>query len=413
MATIRPPMPNGTLRVPLVRAALTLLMLSLLGWSFGAATAWAQRGGPRLSKADVMGILRGHNIPGGQLADFKEYFNKGFLTEFAAPSAPPDHFYRTRKELGIYLRTGRTGQAHDELNKMTLAKMVEIIRDSKTDNAAKINAIFVIGELNDIDEPGKGNPLPDSFRWLWAITKSPSFKDQFKVPAMAGIERFAAAGTIPAANKADVAKVMLALVKQNDPPAGHSPDGHYWMRRQAAGILAKIGGATPSPEVVNAIATIAADPTARPAMRCEMAQLIGQFKLTGAAKVDVGALANSLGHQAVELCTAELDKAEQEKRDPQLRSIMYALYSVREALAGLQAAAADTPHKKQVADLYSKVKTLHAELDDPELSTNSMASDVAKKIKELQDMLAPKAPVATQEVAAAAVQKKPVESAKQ
>ena len=59
------------------------------------------------------------------------------------------------------------------------------------------------------------------------------------------------------------------------------------MRRQAAGILVKIAGATPPAEVVNAIATIAADPTARPTMRCEMAQLIGQFKLTPAAKVDV------------------------------------------------------------------------------------------------------------------------------
>ena len=79
----------------------------------------------------------------------------------------------------------------------------------------------------------------------------------------------------------------------------------------------------------------------------------------------------------------------------------------------MQAAAAETPHKKQVADLYAKVKTIHAELDDPELPVNSMAADVAKKIKELQGMLAPKAPAATQEVAAAAVEKKPVESAKQ
>jgi hypothetical protein len=117
--------------------------------------------------------------------------------------------------------------------------------------------------------------------------------------------------------------------------------------------------------------------------------------------------------QAVDICTAEVDKSQQEKRDLKMRLIMYTLYSVREALGGLQAAAADTPHKKLVGDLYNKVKTIHAELDDPELAMGTLTIDVPKKIKELQAMLPPKAPVATQEVAAAAAEKKHVESAKQ
>jgi hypothetical protein len=418
MSAVTLPMPKGPSRIPLVRTALALLMLSVLGWSMGAATVWAQKGGATgLTKAEVMAILRGRDIPAAQMAEFKDYFAKGFLLEFAAPSPPADHFYRMRKDLGIYLKTGRNGQAHDELNRMTLSKMKEIVASPKSEAAAKINAVIVIGELNTDDEPGKAKPLPEAFPLLWAIIQNPKLQaqlkigDELKIAAMLGLDRFAAAGAMP--KKDDVAKFMLSLVKQSDPSPKSSPDGHNWMRRQAAGILVKLAGATPSPEVVSAIATIAADPTARPTMRCEMAQLIGQFKLTPAAKVDVGSLANSLGHQAVEICTAELDKAQREKRDPQLRLIMYSLNSVREALGGLQAAAAETPHKKQVADLFAKVKTIHAELDDPELSSNSMAAEVAKKIKELQGMLAPKAPAATQEVAAAEAEKKPVESAKQ
>jgi hypothetical protein len=419
MATVKLPMAPGTLpmasgtpRFPVLRTALTLVLLAVLGWSFGVATVWAQKAGDAkggLTKAEFMQILRNKNIP--DKAAFDSYVTKEITSPFGISGPPADRLYKLRYQLKIFLNTARTGQAHDELNRMTLARMKEIVGGSKYDSAAKVNAMIVIGELNDVDEPGKGKPLPEAFPLLWAVTHSPKFKDELKIAAMLGLDRFAAAGTLQ--KKDEVAKLMLALVKQKDPPPKRSPDGHNWMRRQAAAILVKMGGGAANTEVVNAIAAIAADPTARPTMRCEMAQLIGQSKLTPAAKVDVQLLAGSLGHLAVDICNAELDEAQQEKRDLKMRLIMYTLYSVREALGGLQGAAADTPHKKLVGDLYNKVKSIHAELDDPELSTNTMAADVAKKIKELQGMLPAKAPVAAQEVAAAPAEKKPVESAKQ
>lgn len=414
MTTVTLPMASGTPRFPLVRTALALVMLTVLGWSFGVATVWAQKGGDAkggLTKAEFMAVLRGRAIP--DQAAFESYVSKEILTPFGVSGPPADRAMKLRGQLKIYLNTGRSGQAHDELNRMTLAKMKEIVAGSKYDSAAKVNAMYVIGELNDVDEPGKGKPLPEAFPLLWVVTQKPNFKDELKIAAMSGLDRFAAAGSFPAAKKDEVAKLMLALVKQKDPPPKHSPDGHNWMRRQAAAILVKMGGAAANPEVVNAIAAIAADPTARPTMRCEMAQLIGQFKPTPAAKVDVQSLASALGHQAVDLCNAELDKAHQEKRDFKMRLIMYALYSTREGLGGLQAAAAETPHKKLVGDLYAKVKSIHAELDDPDLPSNNLDIEVSKRIKELQAMLPAKAPVAAQEVAAAPAEKKPVESAKQ
>lgn len=410
------PIVSGIPRFPSIRTAVSLVLLIVLGWSFGVATVWAQKTGEAkggLTKAEVMAILRGRDIPESQKAAFENYFAKSFLLQFGVASPPADHFFKARSQLKIYLNTGRSGQAHDELNRMTLAKMKEIVGGAKYENAAKVNAMIVIGELNDIDEPGKGKPLPEAFPLLWVVAQSPKFKDELKIAALLGIDRFAAAGALPAAKKDEVAKLMLALVKQKDPPPKRSPDGHNWMRRQAAAILVKMGGGNASGEVVNAIAAIAADPTARPTMRCEMAQLIGQSKPTPAAKVDVLALASSLGHQAVDICSAEFDKSQREKRDLNLRLIMYTLYSVREALGGLQAAAAETPHKKLVSDLHNKVKSMHAELDDPELAAGTITIEVPKKIKELQGMLPAKPPVAAQEVAAAAAEKKPVESAKQ
>ena len=388
--TNAPPLWIYAVRRPLFRSALALLLMVLSGWSIGVGTACAQKaaaGG--ITKAEIMTILRGKDIPADQKAAFATYF-KTFLQDFAsATPSTPDRFFRLRGQLKIYLNTGRSGAAHDELNKMTLAAMQKIVASSTSETAARINAVIVIGELNIVDEPPQPKPLPEAYRLLSVIAQSPKFSAELKVAALLGLDRFAAAGSIPAAEKDKLAKLLLDLVKQKDPPANRSVDGHNWMRRQAAAVLVKIYGSAPSSEVVSAIAAMAADPTARLTMRCEMAQLIGQFKLTSASKVDVQSLANTLGHQAVEICSAEIESAQAAKRDLSVRRIMYTLYSVREGLAGLQAAAAETPHKKFVADLYAKVKSMHAELDDPELTTGPLTLEASKKIKELQGMLAP------------------------
>ena len=53
-----------------------------------------------------MAILRGRDIPADQMAEFKDYFTKDILLEFAAPSPPADHFYRLRNQLGDLSQNG-------------------------------------------------------------------------------------------------------------------------------------------------------------------------------------------------------------------------------------------------------------------------------------------------------------------
>ena len=159
MATVTLPTASGTPRFPLLRTALTLVLLAVLGWSFGVATVWAQKAGDAkgLTKAEVNAILRAGNIP--DQPAFESYVTKEILSPFGVSGPPADRLYKLRKDLKIYLSTGRSGQAHDELNRMTLAKMKEIVGGSKYDSAAKVNAMIVIGELNDVDEP-KVEELP-------------------------------------------------------------------------------------------------------------------------------------------------------------------------------------------------------------------------------------------------------------
>jgi hypothetical protein len=363
-------------------------------WSL-CAPALAQKDAPKgLDKTAVMGILRSGTIPPDQAKPFEEYFTKSFLPQFAtsAPN-PTDKLYRLRAQLRAFQVMGRSGKAHDEVNKLTLAKMREIVLKSQ-DNAAKVNAMYVIAELNENDEPGKIKPLAENFNLLWGVAQSKA-RDELKVPALVGVERFAATNSIPANKKDAVSKFMLDLVNQSTPPGTRTASGHDWMRRLAGQILVKLGSPASNDAALKAFQAIAADVKVRPTLRCEMLQLTGQLKYAPASKADLKAVANSIGYDAISICNQEIEQAKSANRNPSIRLIMYALYNAREGLNALQASAAETPHKKAVADAFNKVKSIHAELDDPDLVEERLATEVGQKLKDLQAVLGP--PIAPKE----------------
>jgi hypothetical protein len=400
------------------QAVPSMLLLALVGSCLGGATVL---GAESLSKTEVNKILKDPTLLAGQKDAFDAYFAKEFFPQFTSAGPATDKYVALRRQLRIFLNWGKTGAAHDELNRLTLAKMKEIVGSSKADSASKINAMLVIGELNEVDEPNKPKPLPEAFPLLYGMvaTQSPKFKDELKVAALVGIERFAHFAAIPSAKaKDDVTKLMLNLVNQKDPPPNRSRDGHNSMRRIAAQILAKLGGTGPNNNVVNALAAVVADSQAGLTLRCEVALCIGQLKYPPAAKVDLQALANALGYQVLDICTHEVAAAKEANRVPSRRLIVYALHSAREGLSGLQTAAADTPHKKFVSDLADKVKKIHADLDDPAITDDMLAAEVGKKLNELQSVLGPKPaadkePAAKKEVATAEGKEKPIEPVKQ
>jgi hypothetical protein len=226
------------------------------------------------------------------------------------------------------------------------------------------------------------------------------------------LERFAATNSIPANKKDAVAKFMLDLVNQSTPPGTRTASGQDWMRRLAGQILVKLGPPAPNDAVLKAFQAIAADPKARPTLRCEMLQLMGQLKYPPASKADLKAVANSIGYDAIEICNQEIEQAKAANRNPSIRLIMYSLYCAREGLSGLQSSAAETPHKKAVAEAFNKVKSIHAELDDPDLVEDKLATEVSQKLKDLQAVLGPPS-AAKEEVATTAPQGSPKTSVKQ
>lgn len=363
-------------------------------------------------KSEVTRMLRDDDV---QQPLFNDYFNKYLLPQFSAgQGALADTYPRLRKDLKTFSNTGK-GDALKQLNQLVVAKMKEIL--AKSDNAAKVNAVLVLGELTEIGSDGKPKPLAESLTYLMGAASLARFPDAVKLAAMYGLERYAAAGAIPEKQAVTLSQLCLKLLQQAEPPAGRSASGHIWMRRSAAQILARFGSPGPNDVVLNAMAEIAADPTARPTFRCEMAHCIGQLKIPSGTKVDLRALANALGHQAVEICRQEIDQAIADKRPPSRRLLMYSVVSAREGVERLQSAAAGTENSKFIAETNAKLKAMFQELDDLDLQDDSVADTLSPKIDELQNLLGPKAQIAKQKdkdaVAAAAGKDKPVEPVKQ
>lgn len=383
---------------------LQAMLLAALGAVIGsslAPTAHAQKQKSNLAANDpeIKKILREREI-GDQAQFFDDFFNNDFLPLFASKNPKiHDDLPKVRKLLKIYLTTGKSGPAHDRLNDLTLKKMIAIVKGDY-DTAIKFNAVLIIGELNEVDEGTKGKPYAPAYRILKIAVDNPKLPDEVRIAGLIGLERFAISGGIPAADKPAITKSMLALLKQETPPAGRTAEGHTWMRRSAAQILAGLGSPGADDAVVKQFEAIIADSQARPTLRCDVATFLGQLKFPAGSKTDYQALANLVGHQVVDLGKQELDahtagnRTLKEEEDLRLRrQLTYILYSALAALqgddarSGLYAAAAGGDKQEFVGNLRTKIKSAYAALE----SADSLApGDVRSSLDELSQVLLPK-----------------------
>ena len=413
------------MRVGAFHTAVASLLAAAIGWLIASTTLGAQKEGKSPlanKKPEMMKILRDRDIPAGQKEAFDEYINDYLLKPFTEKSPSlHDNLPRFRKELKQHLTMGKTGEAHDHLNDLTLKKMKDILL-SKSDSAQKVNAMIVIGDLNETEIDGTipAKPLPTSFPVILVAVQSPKFTDDVKVTALVGLERFAAAGAIPADKKADLTKLLLALLNQQNPPGIRDPAAHDWMRRLAAQVLASMGNTGPDNSVVKAFVAIVSDSKARTTLRCDLAQYLGQFKYPAGSKVDYTALANTEGRLVVDVCQQEVERAKNSNRAVSRRLIMYAIDCVLLGLGkepsggkagtGMLAAAAASPHKDFVETVKAKLIAVNKWLDDTELTEDQIETDLLGKIDGLQSALVP---LKKEELMAADNKEKIAEPAKQ
>lgn len=324
-----------------------------------------------------------------------KYFDKWFLSRFYRPQKPNDLPILRNKIYKVVVKGAPKTPAHDYVNNKILRAMSKVIGSPKANRALKYNAMLLIAELNDSDALRNVKPMPGAYRLLLLANNQPQSWDYLKPAVFIGLARIAATpGGIPKKDVPKLTEKMLTILQQDEPPAGRTAATHDFFRRGAASVLAAMGNTGPNDSVVKAFAKIAADPSNRPSLRCEMARFIGQLKYPPNTKVDRKQLANILGYQVVEVCLQQIAPEETANDGKQPAAVpdgaaarqtaMYAIDSCNSALQALSEANADS----FIYDLKKKLDGIQRQLDDAdEIADSGVVDFLADQMDSVKGLL--------------------------
>ena len=206
-----------------------------------------------------------------------------------------------------YVNKGSNAAAHEELNNVLL-KFMDTVANDNYHPVVRVNAILLIGDLNETDPNGAPwkKALPALLKT--ATANGPVAIDGVRVEALRGLVRHARdeKNGIDPELRGQVITGMLGILAQHAPPAGRSQDGHDWICWRAIDVLSAIGEPGANNAVPQALIAIINDPAASITIRCAAADALGKIKFTPAKDFDVTTLAKSFGKLAIAAVSAEL-----------------------------------------------------------------------------------------------------------
>ena len=188
--------------------------------------------------------------------------------------------------------------------------------------------MLIVGNLNQTEAGMVGGVrypavrLPQAFDFMVDELKKPDQIDAMRLAAMLGIQRHVflvrqrpADQPIPDGRKAEVAALMKALLDEKTPPAGRSVDGHTWLRRRAADVLATLGAVGDNRSIFDSLVRIVGDAEEPISLRCTAAEALGSLVYTDVTGIDALATARQLGALAAFACRTEDTRAKDEQKD--------------------------------------------------------------------------------------------------
>jgi hypothetical protein len=370
----------------------------LLAWLLGAApSVFAQEPITKLEFADlkkdtfaIQALLKDRvPVPPREEPKFDAYFQKYLLSAVADPRRAD--LPATRAEIRKAFRIAESGAPYDRVNNMAIDVMNFIIekwqprnaREKRAVEAAKYNAVLVLGDLNESEGAGRlPKPLPAALDVLIKIAKNPQYPDYLRVGALlGGIQRNASLNSthpLPADAKEEISKLAYEQLQQKKCPESRTPQAHAWVRRSAVEILAAIGDPGPNGAYVNAIVDMLNDPAVPTMSRMSLVSLLGQFKYPAKSNLNFRAAAEASCYLAVDIANRELNRVKQLNMNQQLQQIVdpsrdllqyvfrqveFALKGMRGGTGGLVTASQGTPHAAAVAAITARVGKIMVYLD--------------------------------------------------
>jgi len=327
-------------------------------------------------------ILRDGQFKPGEQKLFDAYYKLYALARWSRVENR-DQLTKFRNDLSRDLkRPSKTNQVHDYLNALALSYMENLAKPYPPGQcfhpAVRINAMLMIGELNQIEPTPSVPPKP----WSTALpvllrTLNDSQQlDAVKVAALVGVLRHAELGAIESndAVKAVVAAMVEVLNAESD--AAGSAVGHAWMKARAANVLEFLGNPGDKAQAVAALAVVVADKSVPLSTRGAAAEALGALDYRQAGQIDVAPMTTALTGFAQEAIARESRKPRVSRR--RLKQHLHA------ALKGMTALAAADPKHQPAAAANSALSTMVEVIGNDRMSDADMLGQLSQAMAGLR-----------------------------
>lgn len=212
-----------------------------------------------------------------------------------------------RRELRNDLTYPRSG-AHDALNEIAL-NVLQGIAKGNYHPPARYNAMLAISELNEIEPQGgdPGKPWNKTVPVMLAAVGDPQQADYVRVAALIGVLRHVRAKSLTDELRQNVTDACLRLVNATQPPAGRTPEGHAWLKAQAADILGELGRPGPKGEVLIGLGKMAGDRSTLLLARRAAIRALAKLDVAGVSPENAAAAALGVAAFVHDACQMEED----------------------------------------------------------------------------------------------------------
>jgi hypothetical protein len=205
------------------------------------------------------GVVRGELDLGSNQAAFKKYMAEYFLPLMT--QYDEDNLGKLgvrREDLFKDYVSRANGQVRQYLIDSLVWPFAQAVAEGNYHPAARMNAVYIMGRLNDVETGSGGLPVPSAkaFDYLKNLVANESAKPYLRVGAMVGLVRHAEIEGIKSkgqlnAQMTDLANKMIAVLNA-DFDAAKEPE-KLWMKRRAVQILGGLRARGEANSIENAL----------------------------------------------------------------------------------------------------------------------------------------------------------------
>ncbi|MBL9123017.1 MAG: hypothetical protein JNG90_05255 [Planctomycetaceae bacterium] len=201
---------------------------------------------PRNGKVEVPKMLRSGEVTDAKLL---EDYGTYMISQLTWPETESD-FFKFRNYIKSVLKIGKDPARERLIKQVILPFCTRVAKGPEYSPQARVNAVLVIGDLNQVEPVPNGPPqvsLADARPVLLELVDPQKpvddLHDALRTVAMIGLMNHLERGGIADdRQKKQALDYMQAILKAEQPPAGRTEAVHKWIKRLANEVASGLNG---------------------------------------------------------------------------------------------------------------------------------------------------------------------------